>query len=87
LFFFFDEERPVATSAKEQSSETQDLARELETEIDEAIGICSGDIRAALRATLVANSFLEGELKRLTEAISTGFARGRIRKPPKRTKN
>ena len=35
---------------------------------------------AALRAMLVANAYLEAEVKRLTEAISTGFARGRIRK-------
>jgi hypothetical protein len=51
--------------------------------MDEAIRICGGDVRAALRATLVANSFLEGEVERLTKAMSTGFVRGRIRKPPK----
>src|ERR1700704_3605727 len=64
------EERPMTNAAKEQSSEAQDLAPDLEAEVDEAIRICSGDVRAALRATLVANSFLEGELNRLTEAIS-----------------
>ena len=37
--------------------------------------------RAALRATLVANAYLEAEIERLTEAISTGFARGRLCKP------
>jgi hypothetical protein len=32
----------------------------------------------SLRATLVANAYLEAEIERLTEAISTGFARGRL---------
>jgi hypothetical protein len=38
-----------------------------------------GDVRAALRATLVANAYLDAEIERLTEAVSTGFARGRMR--------
>ena len=43
-------------------------------------------MRAALRATLIANAYLEAEIERLTEAISTGFARGRMRKAPQRVK-
>ena len=72
---------------KEESTKAESSAPDLETEVDEAIRICGGDVRAALRATLVANSFLEGEVERLTKAISTGFARGRIRKPPKQARN
>jgi hypothetical protein len=53
---------------------------------DEAIATCGGDVRAALRATLVANAYLESEVERLTDAISTGFARGRMRRPPQRVK-
>ena len=56
----------------------------LEAEVDEAIATCGGDVRAALRATLIANAYLEAEIERLTEAISTGFARGRMRKAPQR---
>ena len=56
----------------------------LEAEVDEAIATCGGDARAALRATLIANAYLEAEIERLTEAISTGFARGRVRKAPQR---
>ena len=41
-------------------------------------------MREALRATLIANAYLEAEIERLTEAISTGFARGRMRKAPQR---
>ena len=70
-------------NASERSQEPDaDAAALLEAEVDEAIAICGGDIRAALRATLVANAYLEAEVERLTEAISTGFARGRIRRPP-----
>jgi len=43
-------------------------------------------VRAALRATLIANAYLEAEIERLTEAISTGFARARMRKAPQRVK-
>ena len=56
----------------------------VEAEVAEAIAICGGDVRAALRATLIANAYLEAEIERLTEAISTGFARGRMRKAPQR---
>jgi hypothetical protein len=70
-------------NASECSSEPEaDAAALLEAEVDEAIAMCGGDARAALRATLVANACLEAEVERLTEAISTGFARGRVRKPP-----
>ena len=55
-----------------------------EAEVEEAIATCGGDVRAALRATLIANAYLEVEIERLTEAISTGFARGRMRKAPQR---
>ena len=56
------------------------VAALLEAEVDEAIATCGGDVRAALRATLIANRYLEAEIERLTGAISTGFARGRMRK-------
>ena len=71
-------------NAPERSSESE--AAPLEAEVDEAIATCGGDVRAALRATLVANAYLEAEVERLTEAISTGFGRGRMRRPPQRVK-
>ena len=69
--------------SKKSEAETAAL---LEAEVDEAIATCGGDVRAALRATLIANAYLEAEIERLTEAISTGFARGQMRKPPQRVK-
>ena len=32
-----------------------------EAEVEEAIATCGGDVRAALRATLIANAYLEAE--------------------------
>jgi hypothetical protein len=39
---------------------------------------------ARLRTTLIANTFLEAEIERLTVAVSSGFARGRIHRLAKR---
>jgi hypothetical protein len=74
----------VNASECSQKSEAE-TAAPLEAEVDEAIASCGGDV-AALRATLIANAYLEAEIERLTEAISTGFARGRMRKAPQRVK-
>jgi hypothetical protein len=72
-------------SAAKRSSEA-DPAATLEAEIDEAIALCGGDVRAALRAMLIANAYLEEQVERLTEATSSGFGRGRMRKPRQRVK-
>jgi hypothetical protein len=57
-----------------------DPAAQLEIEVQEAIDLCGGDARAALRATLIANAFLQSEVERLVATVSTGFARGRVRR-------
>ena len=68
-------------NAQEDTKEREaEAAALLEAEVDDAIAACGGDVRAALRATLIANRYLEAEIERLTEAVSTGFARGRMRK-------
>jgi hypothetical protein len=68
-------------NAPQRSKKSEaEIAALREAEVDEAIAICGGDVRAALRATLIANAYLEAEIERLTESISIGFARGRIRK-------
>ena len=74
-------------NASECSSESEaETAASIEAEVDEAIAVCGGDARTALRATLIANAYLEAEIERLAEAISTGFARGRIRKPSSKSR-
>lgn len=59
-----------------------DPAAQLEIEVQEAIALCGGDARAALRVTFIANMFLQSEVDRLTASVSSGFARGRIRRRP-----
>lgn len=58
----------------------------LEQEVDAAIAVCDGDIRAALRATMIANAYLDAENQRLTASLSTGYDRQRIRKMRKPVK-
>jgi hypothetical protein len=55
-----------------------DAPDSLEAAVEQAIAICDGNVRAALRAALGANSFLMDEVERLTRAASFGFARGKI---------
>ena len=52
---------------------------ELEDAVDEAIAQCEGNARSAVRVLVLANLYLEAEVARLAEAVSLGFARGRVR--------
>jgi hypothetical protein len=72
---------PEVNSAERGQESDAVVVALLEAEVDAAVATCGGDARAARRATLVANAYLEAEVERLTEAISTGFTPGRIRKP------
>ena len=51
----------------------------LEAAVDEAIAVCDGDPRAAVRALIVANSLLESEIADLKKAVSHAYMRGRFR--------
>jgi hypothetical protein len=50
----------------------------LEADVDAAIALCDGDVRAALRATLVYNDFLERKLDTMRGMVSSGYTRGKI---------
>jgi hypothetical protein len=54
----------------------------LEAAADQAIAACGGDMRSAIRALILANEFLEYEVKELMIAVSAGYARGRFREAP-----
>jgi hypothetical protein len=54
----------------------------LEASIEAVIAACDGDPRAAVRALLIANSYLEAEVERLARAVSPGFVRGLVRSEP-----
>jgi hypothetical protein len=51
----------------------------LEIATDQAIAACDGDVRATVRALVVANSLLEAKLNDVYAAASKGYARGRVR--------
>ena len=50
---------------------------ELEAAVDTVVALCDGDQRAALRALVAANDYLNSEVERLQALISNGYARGR----------
>jgi hypothetical protein len=51
----------------------------LEAAVDQAIAVCDGDARAAVRALIVANNLLEAEMADLKKAVSHAYMRGRFR--------
>jgi hypothetical protein len=46
--------------------------------VDQAIAACGGDLRATIKALLIANAYLEAELDSVIESVSKGYARGRL---------
>ena len=50
----------------------------LEAAVDQAISACGGDVRATIRALIVANEYLESEAAELMKAVSRAYARGRF---------
>jgi hypothetical protein len=67
------------------SPNLQSDADQLEAATDQAIAACGGDTREAVKALIVANSFLEAELEKLQASVSTGYARGKL--PPRDRKD
>ena len=66
----------TATSASSQpETEPNDG---LEAAVDQAISACGGDLRATIRALIVANEYLESEVGELMKAVSHAYARGRF---------
>ena len=51
---------------------------ELEAAVEHAIAACGGDMRATIRALIVANDFLENEVSELMKAVSHAYVRGRF---------
>ena len=53
----------------------------LQAAVDHAISACGGDLRATIRALIVANDYrdyLETEVGELMKAVSHAYARGRF---------
>ena len=51
---------------------------ELEAAVGQAIAACGGDMRATIRALIVANNYLEDEVAELMKAVSHAYTRGRF---------
>ncbi|MGY8682784.1 hypothetical protein Q2941_34170 [Bradyrhizobium sp. UFLA05-153] len=51
----------------------------LDAAVEQAIAVCGGDRRAAVRALIVTNNFLESEISELKKAVSHAYTRGRFR--------
>jgi hypothetical protein len=62
-------------SSSQPMPETND---ELEIAVNQAISACGGDMRATIRALVVANEYLETEVTELMKAVSHAYARGRF---------
>ena len=65
----------VNASARSQKSEAERAAL-LEAEIDEAIAGCGGDVRAALRATLIAKRVPGGRNRTIDRSNLNGLRAG-----------
>jgi hypothetical protein len=55
---------------------------QLEAATDQAIAACGGDARQAVTALIVANEFLETQVRELRAAVSNGYARGKFEAVP-----
>jgi hypothetical protein len=61
------------------ASQPESAARDaLEDAVNEAISACGGDLKATIRALIVANEYLETEVGELMKAVSHAYARGRF---------
>ena len=56
-------------------------AAALEAEVDQALALCDGDARAALRSLLVLVRHVEEAARRLNAAVSRGYVRGDLYHP------
>jgi hypothetical protein len=50
----------------------------LDASVNAAIEACDGDMRATVRALILANAFLEEELERTRAMLSRGYVRGSV---------
>jgi hypothetical protein len=64
----------MSSSSQPNSEEADDL----KSAVDQAISACGGDLRATIRALVVANEYLETEVGELMKAVSHAYARGRF---------
>jgi hypothetical protein len=59
----------------------------LEAATDHAIAACGGNARDAVKALILANEFLEAQVRELKATVSHGFARGKFEPVPRDRKD
>jgi hypothetical protein len=59
----------------EQTAAETTPEADLEADVDTVVAACGGSMRAAIRALLIANEFLSGELERARARQSLGYVR------------
>jgi hypothetical protein len=62
----------------ESQKQTAEPFSNLESAVDDAVAACDGDLRATVRALVIANNFLYAEVERFRVMCSPGFTRGRL---------
>jgi hypothetical protein len=67
----------MPASSEPSTAEPEDI----ETAADQAIAAGGGVAREAVKALIVANSFLEAQIAELRAAVSMGYSRGRYELP------
>jgi hypothetical protein len=70
------ENRPMSALPDEKPTDESDR---LDAATTQAIEACGGDMRAALKAALIAMTMMESELSDVYASVSHGFARGKLR--------
>ena len=63
-------------------SQIENEADRLEVAAEQAVAACGGDMRSAIRALILANEFLEHEVKELMVAVSKGYSRSKRHEVP-----
>jgi hypothetical protein len=71
--------RSTWNTAVSSVSEPNEQDDGLDAAVEQAIAVCGGDVRAAVRALIVTNNFLESEISELKKAVSHAYTRGRFR--------
>jgi hypothetical protein len=77
----------IATMSEASVLNPQSDADQLDAATDQAIAACGGDARNAVKALIVANEFLEAQVKELQAAVSNGYARGKFEPVPRDRKD
>jgi hypothetical protein len=70
-----------------QENQSAPVPDRLEAATDQAIAACGGDARQAVTALIVANEFLEAQVRELQAAVSVGYARGKFEPVPRDRKD